>query len=146
MLITDFVGGTDVSSGVFADGEGNWYVDIGATTHVAHDFGNLAVSTDYNGNDNILVGNGNVVPISSIGFNSMLNNILFVPQIIKNLLSISQFTKDNNVVIEFNSDSCFVKDKLNHKILLRGNLTNGLYKLDLTQFLSKQSKPSSFSA
>lgn len=96
------------------------------------------MSSDYFGHEDLMVGNGNVVSISSVGSNSillnsnfasdslLLNNILFLPQITKNLLSISQFTKDNNVSIEFNSNSCFVKDKLSHKILLKRRLSKGL--------------------
>ena len=38
--------------------------------------------------------------------------------ITKNLLSISKFTKDNNIVAEFYDDCCLVKDKNTRKILM----------------------------
>lgn len=131
-FLSDFAIGDDAGQCVDSEGR-SWYVDSGATAHITHDLSNLAISSDYSGTENLIVGNGNRIHISSIGYNSisvpsasssslLLNNILFVPQITKNLLSISQFTKDNNVIIEFNSNSCYVKDKLSHKILLKGPL------------------------
>ena len=63
----------------------------------------------------------------------LLNNIPHVSYITKNLLSISQFTKDNNVLIEFYNDYCLIKDKALKKILLEGALRNVLYQLDLLQ-------------
>ena len=73
-----------------------------------------------------------------------LKNILHVPDITKNLLSISQFTHDNNVVIEFYSTCCLVKDKNTRVTLLEGVLKDGLYQLDLAKALSriKASSPS----
>lgn len=138
-------------TGQYAEGDGNWCVDSGATTHITHDLQNLAISSDYSGNEGLMVGNGNLLSISSVGSNTiplksnsasspgslLLNNILFVPHITKNLLSISQFTKDNHVTIEFNSDSCFVKDNHSHKILLKGSLSNGVYQMDLSSILCK---------
>lgn len=40
-----------------------------------------------------------------------LNEILYVPDMAKNLLSIFKVTRDNNVLFEFHSDFCLVKDK-----------------------------------
>jgi len=49
----------------------------------------------------------------------------------KNLISVSQLTRDNNVVTEFDSHSCIVKDKDSRQVLLQGHLRNGLYRLNL---------------
>jgi len=49
-----------------------------------------------------------------------LKNLLHVPGITKNLLSVSKFTADNKVFLEFYPDSCFVKDLSTRKTLLRG--------------------------
>jgi GAG-pre-integrase domain len=63
----------------------------------------------------------------------------------KNLLSVSQLTSDNNVSVEFFSDSCFVKDKETQQILLHGILHKGIYKLQplhkLQVFQAAQSSP-----
>lgn len=58
-----------------------------------------------------------------------LNNVLVVPQITKNLVNVSQFTKDNNVAMEFDESFCFVRDKTMGRRLLSGRLHNGLYQL-----------------
>lgn len=73
---------------------------------------------------------------SSVAF----RNVLHVPDITKNLVSISQFLKDNNVVIEFYATYCLVKDLSSRKVLLRGVLRQGLYQLDL-RHISGRSPP-----
>lgn len=50
-----------------------------------------------------------------------LNDLLRVPQTKKNLISVSQFDRDNDVFFEFYPDYCVVKDILTKKILLQGN-------------------------
>lgn len=85
--------------------DSSWYVDSGATNHITNVMNNLQLSAPYSGNEQVAVGNGNQLPIHSIGKSSLpsthsstslfLNNILYVPKITKNLISISQFTKDN---------------------------------------------------
>ena len=78
------------------------------------------------GNEKLMVGNGFKLAISQFG-NSflpyknsskplLLNNILHVPHITKNLFSISQFTKYNNVLIELCHDYCISKDKAQRKL------------------------------
>ena len=101
----------------------------GASNHVTIDAHNLTTKTNYKGKDKFVVGNGSKLLISHIGSSVIashnlqkplyLNNILHVPSITKNLLSISQFTHDNNVIIEFYSNCCLVKDKNSKAILIR---------------------------
>ena len=52
-----------------------------------------------------------------------------MPTIQKNLISVSQLTKDNNVFMEFHPSCCFVKDKVTGKVVLKGILKDGLYVL-----------------
>ena len=61
--------------------------------------------------------------------NLYLKNMLHVPKITKNLLSIARLTRDNNAIVEFNSKFVFVKDKDSKRVLLRGVLKDGLYKV-----------------
>ena len=56
-----------------------------------------------------------------------LNNILHVPSITKNLLSIHKFTLDNNVYVEFHH--CMVKDVQPHQPLMKWDHKDGLYLL-----------------
>ncbi|KAH9769752.1 retrovirus-related pol polyprotein from transposon RE2 [Citrus sinensis] len=62
--------------------DANWYMDSDAIHHLKNDINNMHVSKAFT-----------------------------VPQITKNLISISKLTKDNDVVIEFTNNLCFVKDK-----------------------------------
>lgn len=83
------------------------------------------------------MGNGNGLPISHVGSSVLhsssqsfrLNNSLCVPNITKNLLSVRQLTKDNNVIFEFHPSCCFLKDQATNHILLRGIIRDGLYVL-----------------
>lgn len=59
-----------------------------------------------------------------------LHNLLRVPKIKKNLISVSQFANDNNVYFEFYPKYCLVRDMLTKNILLQGNSENGLYKFN----------------
>ncbi|KAL4386691.1 hypothetical protein GQ457_09G004130 [Hibiscus cannabinus] len=118
-----------------------WFPDSGATAHLTPDLGKFITSSPYTGSGKITVANGVTVPISHIGRSSLatnsrslfLSNLLHVPCVNKNLLSVSRFTKDNNVSVEFFPDSCVVKDLGTQQVMLRGQESNGLYK-----FFSKQ--------
>ncbi|XP_031278003.1 uncharacterized protein LOC116136437 [Pistacia vera] len=112
-----------------------WYMDSGATDHVTSDFSQLTGSTSYAGSEQLQVGNGELLFISDIGsadlncpFRTLhLRNVLCVPHITKNFLSVSKLTKDNLVNVEFFIDSCVVKDKFSKVIILKGMLKDGLY-------------------
>jgi hypothetical protein len=64
-------------------------------------------ANEYTGNDQIRVGNGQGLQISHTGLASIpsesknfsLKNLLHVPQIQKNLFSVTKFTCDNHVFI-----------------------------------------------
>lgn len=95
----------------------NWYPDTGATNHVTSDMGNLTIHADeYTGPDQLRVGNGQGLPIehletASLSYphaNFVLNNMLHVPLITKNLLYVSQFTRDNKVCFEFHHSHFYV--------------------------------------
>ena len=114
-----------------------WYLDSGATHHTTSNFAALDIKTEYSGFGKLLVGNGSALPISHIGHSSLsysrplhLRNILLVPAIKKNLISISQFTLHNNVIIEFDASHFYVKDKVTKATLVQGQPHDGLYQLD----------------
>ena len=85
----------------------SWYPDSGATNHLTLDESNLHSSTEYNGQQQIYMGNGKGLSIHNIGQsffhspylskNLVLNKLLHVPSITKNLLSVSQFAKNLHV-------------------------------------------------
>jgi hypothetical protein len=63
----------------------------------------------------IVVGNGSILPVTSVGDTVLLgpfylNNILLAPDIIQNLLSARKFTIDNSCSMEFDLFGLSVKD------------------------------------
>lgn len=50
-----------------------------------------------------------------------------MPAISTNLLSVAQFSKDNNVVFEFHPTVFYVKDRPTGRVVLQGQIKNGLY-------------------
>ncbi|KAL4383320.1 hypothetical protein GQ457_15G008320 [Hibiscus cannabinus] len=121
-----------------------WYPDSGATHHLTKDVSNLQVSNTYPSTGMVQVGNGNTIPIRFVGQSVLLNgsrnlhlrNLLYVPNITKNLLSVSKFTHDNQVLLEFYPKCCKVKDLVTKEVLLEGSESGGLYQLDLSSFQS----------
>ncbi|KAA0060208.1 Integrase, catalytic core [Cucumis melo var. makuwa] len=111
-------------------------VDSGATNHVTTDYSNLSNPSEYSGIEHVIVGNGNELQISCTGNSNLsdgkssikLENVLYVPDIKKNLISVSKLVQDNNV-LEFYGDHCFVKDKDTGQTIMRGVLRDGLYHL-----------------
>ena len=102
------------------------------------DMQNLNISAeDYMGHDQVRVGNGQGLYIHHIGSSILcssnkdffLKNILHVPSISQNLLSVHQFTKDNNVFFEFHPSFFCIKDLFSGATLLRGKSKDGLYPL-----------------
>ena len=115
----------------------SFYVDSRATLHMTNDAGKLSSIEQYNGNNMIYVGDGNGLPISHIGDacvtskegNFNLKDVLVVPNLKKNLLSVKKFTSDNSCTFEFTSSGFIVKDQ-NQTIITRGHKKGQLYALD----------------
>ena len=130
----------------------NWYPDSGATNHLTADSTNLMTQTEFFGTDKVHIGDGKGLSIKHIGQSSFpspyvskilsLNNLLHVPKITKNLLSVSQFCLDNNVFFEFHSRFCLVKDQDSKIVVLKGTLNNGLYVFDSNQITLNNAAPS----
>lgn len=84
-------------------------MQIPGSLHVTKDLYNLSLRSYYKGKDRLTVGNGQALSISSIGSSTVhtssgsfkLNNVLHVPHISSNRLSVHQFSKDNNCVFIF---------------------------------------------
>ncbi|RVW21134.1 Retrovirus-related Pol polyprotein from transposon RE1 [Vitis vinifera] len=84
-----------------------WYPDTATNYHITPDLANLSIAHDYNGHDQLHVGNGQGLQITHIGITSLpsssgslsLKNVLYVPQI----------------------------DQVSKKILLQGPSEDGVY-------------------
>ncbi|KAJ0483795.1 putative RNA-directed DNA polymerase [Helianthus annuus] len=122
----------------------SWHPDTGSNSHVTPDLASLDNSEAYFGNESLHVGDGNPLPICHIGSSKIyspnktlnLSNILHVPQIKKNLLSVQQFCNENDVFFEFHSSFFVVKDESTRATLLTGPSDGGLYSLRLPQLKS----------
>jgi hypothetical protein len=97
----------------------------------------------------IPVSNGSLLFVVGTGSTELphslfLNNILVSPQIIKNLISIRQFTIDNNCSVEFDPTGCSVKDLQTRNVIVMCNSSGALYPMRLppTQsFVAKAASP-----
>ena len=112
-----------------------WLLDSGATHHIASDLANLSLHQPYTGGDEVVVDNGAALPITQTGSTLLhsstrplhLNNILYVPAIHKNLISVYKLCNANQVSVPF-FRSCFqVRDLRTGVPLLQGNTKNELY-------------------
>ena len=111
---------------------------------------------EYTSTEQIRVGNGKSLPIKHLGTSHLftphnsfcLNNVLHVPNISQNLLSVQKFTTDTNTFFEFHPKLFYVKDQATRKILLQGPSKDGLYPLPLfnerISFNKRLNSPSAF--
>ena len=112
-----------------------WLLDSGASHHVTADLNNLSLHAPYTGYDDVMIGDGTGLSITHTGSTSLLTNnsafqlkdVLCVPDIKTNLISIYQFCVTNNVSVEF-LPTCFqVKDLHTGAPLVQGITKDGVY-------------------
>ena len=73
-----------------------WYPDSAASAHITNSASRLQSSEQYVGNDQVIVGNGDFLPITHVGSIALqtpqgilpLNDVLVCPDITKSLLSV----------------------------------------------------------
>jgi transposase InsO family protein len=105
-------------------------------------------------NNKIIVGNGHSVPIYGFGSTHLetphpplvLKNVLHAPNLIKNLVSVRQFTTDNKVSVEFDPFGFFVKDIQTGIPIMRCESQGDLYPITNHITTSKSQHPSTFAA
>lgn len=121
-----------------------WFPNSGATNHLTSDSTNLMTKAKFFGSDHVHIGNGKGLSIKHIGHSEFttpflssktlsLKQLLRVPEIRKNLLSVSKFAQDKLVYFEFHPTTCFVKDLKTKVVLLEGHLKDGLYVFNNSQ-------------
>ena len=85
----------------------DWYFDTGASSHMTSCLSAMSRYLPAQGltSLSIVVGNGSLLPVTATGSTDLssfrLNNVLVSPQLIKNLISVRQFTTNNNCSVEF---------------------------------------------
>ena len=116
-------------------------MDTGATHHLTSDLDNLTIHSDFQGCDEVKIGNGNTLSIAHVGSSNFsshghlfhLYNIYHVPNICANLLSMSSFTQSNNVSIEFFPFHFEINNIHMKEVLISGSNDKGLYSFFLDQ-------------
>lgn len=110
----------------------SWYLDSGATDHVAPDLQEMNVVEEHHGIDKLQVRNGINLPISHIAstyiHNLKLPTIFNFPRITKCILGVSKHTSDNNIYMEFWPKHYVVKS-LQGQTLLNMDVNDRLYLL-----------------
>ncbi|KAK9666632.1 hypothetical protein RND81_14G199700 [Saponaria officinalis] len=109
----------------------DWIIDTGASHHVT---GNVTCLTE---TTNILprsVGlpDGQHVTATMIGTvclndQMVLQDVLYVPSLNCNLISVSQLITDAHCVLYFNKNFCLIQDRVSKTTIGRGELRDGLY-------------------
>ena len=106
-------------------------MNSGASSHMTPDSGNISLFRPPC-SSSIVVGNGSTLPVTASGQSVLpgpffLNDILVAPAIIKNLISVRQFTIDNNCSVEFDPFGLSVKDLNSRSVIARCNSPGPLY-------------------
>ncbi|XP_019159688.1 PREDICTED: uncharacterized protein LOC109156293 [Ipomoea nil] len=104
-----------------------WLFDSGASHHTTSDPSILHSVTEYGGPDEIHLGDGTSLSISHTGQTTLpasnhdlsLSSVLCVPQLQRNLVSVSKLCKSNNVSVKFFDTYFCVKDRSTGALLQR---------------------------
>lgn len=121
----------------------DWYIDSGASAHMVTDVNRLQDVSYNQAMKSIVVANKTTVPVLCSGntqittvvddseYNITVKNVLCIPNLTTNLLSVSELIRNGNQVI-FQGDICKI---LNHNkvVVAKARLMNGVYRLDTKQ-------------
>lgn len=121
-------------------------MDTNASSHLASDTGilNSVFNSCINFPSHVIVGNGSTLPVLAIGdaflphISLRLSNTFISHSVVKNLVSIHQFTCDNSCSVEFDPYGFSVKDLKTNAEILHCNSSGDLY-----SFLPSTSEPQS---
>ncbi|GJR83278.1 putative reverse transcriptase domain-containing protein [Tanacetum coccineum] len=110
-------------------------MDTGAFSHLNSHSSNLSNVYKNCLYPSVRVGDEKTIPITNTGHSILptlshslyLHNVLVTPNIIKNLIYVPQFTRDNKCTAEFDEFDFFAKDFLARHILLRCDNSGDLY-------------------
>lgn len=118
----------------------SWYLDSGASDHVTY---GRSLFTSYEnrtsnatlvvGNDTTcaIVGSGSVQLQSNKGELIILQNVLYVPMMIKNLISLSKLLATDEVEAKFDTTRCKLLKSSNLKVLAEAHVFDNLYRFQL---------------
>ncbi|GJR07101.1 ribonuclease H-like domain-containing protein [Tanacetum coccineum] len=114
---------------------GAWNMYTGASSHL--NASSTCLSDVFNTclYPSISVGDGHSIPVTNTCHSILptshgslhLRNVLITPSIVKNIIYLRQFVRDNNCTIEFDAFGFSVKDFATRRVLLRCDSTRDLY-------------------
>jgi len=104
---------------------------------------NLSIQSQYRGLDQVTMGNGQSLLINHIGnatlhtkyHNFILKDVLHVPRIAMNLLSIHKFCLHNNCSCHFDANELKIQDIPTGRLLYKGLSENGVYPIYSKNFI-----------
>ena len=95
------------TNAVIANNQDLWLANSGTSDHLTTNHNNLATQSQYKGLEQVTVGNGQALPINHIGnttlptkyHNFILKDVLHVPRIAMNLLSVHKVCLHNIALV-----------------------------------------------
>lgn len=119
----------------------SWLLDSGANHHLTADLNNLSLHQQYHGGDEVMIADVSSMAITHTGSKILLSNprnllldkVLCVPDVHKNLISVYRLCNTNNVSVEFFPASFQVKDLSTGVPLLQGKTREGLYEWSISK-------------
>ncbi|GJX22179.1 ribonuclease H-like domain-containing protein [Tanacetum coccineum] len=110
-------------------------MDTGASSHLAENTGMLTYFSNPRLYKSVFVGNDQPIPVTHTGHSLLytphkplhLHHVLVTPNIIKNLIFVRKFTRNNNVSVDFDAYGFSVKDYQTRRLLLRCDSSGDLY-------------------
>lgn len=114
-----------------------WTTDTGASNHMTTSPGMLLNPKKYVGHDCVFIGDGSSLKINAIGDTLisdgknelLLHDVLHVPQLTRNLLSVSQLTSQYPLNCEFTDKLLCIKERATGRTMLTGQRKGDLYVL-----------------
>ena len=122
-----------------APSNGKWLLDSATSHNITFDLANLFIHFEYDGQDEVVLGNGTGLQAANIGSTTIsssshsltLKETQHVPLIHKTLIFVHKFTHDNNVIVEFHPYFYLVNDRIMGAVLMRGRCEGGVYPVEL---------------
>ena len=116
-----------------------WLMDSATSHNITSDLVNLSIHSEYDGTDQVVIGDGSGLQVTHVGSMTLpsasksfkLTDILCVPNIHQNLISVHNFTRSNNVSMEFHPFYFLVKDRSMGATILRGKCQDGVYPMPM---------------
>jgi hypothetical protein len=108
-----------------------WIIDSGATNHMTNYKSHLLNLKTYDTSQYVSVANGTKIPIQGQGtvkiFDRNISNVLYIPGLTTNLLSVQKLIQDLNCNVIFHSNRVVFQDKITGKKIGEGLERNELY-------------------